>query len=59
MSKYCYEKLNLFENHLTSSEDDNEYKDNYINNNYSSKKLKIKYIYTHYTNYTFYKKTSK
>ena len=26
MSKYYYEKVNLSENHSTSSEDDNEYK---------------------------------
>ena len=59
MSKYYYEKVNLSENHSTSSEDDNEYKDNITDNNSYSKKLKIKYTYTHYTNYTFYKKLLK
>lgn len=65
MSKYHYEKLNLYYNDdkSTSSEDYDINNDNNLNNkincNYSSKKLKIRYTYIHYTNYKFYKKTSK
>lgn len=61
MYKYYYEKLNLSDNNeeTTSSEDFDNYNNNKINYNLSNKKLKIKYIYTHYTNYTFNSKTSK
>lgn len=66
MSKYHYEKLNLSDYKSTSYEDqdiNDEYFDNNhnnINNNIKlNKKIKIKYIYIHYTNYPFYKKMSK
>ena len=71
MSKYHYEKLNLYDNNdkSTSSEDydiNNENNTdnitdiiNDITNKKINKKLKIRYTYIHYTNYKFYKKTSK
>ena len=65
MSKYHYEKINLsdYNEESTTSEDVDIQNDNRKNNkiNYKllNKKLKIKYTYTHYTNYPFYKKTSK
>ena len=61
MSKYHYEKINLSDNNeeTTSSEDFDNRKNNKINYKLLNKKLKIKYTYTHYTNYVFYKKMSK
>ena len=55
MSKYYYEKVNLSDNNKsTSTEEDNEYIHNITNINSYSKKLKIKYTYTHYTKYLHY-----
>jgi hypothetical protein len=69
MTKYYYEKLYISnDNEKSTSSDDFDSNNNYninncqnntINCNLSNKKLKIKYIYTHYTNYIFYKNISK
>jgi hypothetical protein len=52
MSEYHYEKINLSDYNTSIS-------DNINDNTKLNKKIKIKYIYIHYTNYPFYKKMSK
>ena len=62
MSNYNYKKLNLSDDKSTSYEDldiNDVYLDKSVNRCSLYKKLKIKYTYTHYTNYAFYKKLSK
>jgi hypothetical protein len=65
MFKCNYEKISLSDNNdsSTSEELHSENEVNIIynikNTNTKNKKIKIKCNYTHYTNYTFYKKLSK
>lgn len=60
MSKYHYEKLNLSDyNEESTTSEDVDIHNNINDNTKLNKKIKIKYIYTHYTNYMFYKKMSK
>jgi hypothetical protein len=70
MFKCNYEKISLSDNNDSSTSeelysDELHSKDevNIIydikNTNTKNKKIKIKYNYTHYTNYAFYKKLSK
>ena len=70
MFKCNYEKISLSDNNDSSTSDElhsdelhSKDEVNIIydikNTNTKNKKIKIKYNYTHYTNYAFYKKLSK